>query len=106
MKKNEKTAPGAWEVLGLIGGAIPGVSAISRGVARSSVQRLLGFWVMWHLYGGLQGILSHGVMAQSTAYRQVTEFRAVFGQEVEDWSPALAAAIRSAAAGGGSSEQG
>lgn len=95
-KKNEQVAPGAWEVLGLIGGAIPGVSALSRGIARSSVQRLLGFWMMWHMYGGREGIFAKRVMLSSTYYRQESEFRAVFGQDVSEWAPGLAAALREA----------
>lgn len=95
-KENQKVAPGAWEVLGMIGGALPGVSALSRGVARSTVQRLLGFWMMWHMYGGREGIFAAGVMAHSTYYRQEAEFRVVFGEDVADWAVGLSAAMKEA----------
>lgn len=102
-KKSEKNV-GPWDVLALISGMIPGVSALSLGVARSTVQRLLGFWLMWHIYGGRSGLLGAGVMAESTMYRQVNEFRRVFGQDVDVWGADVAARLLSSE--GVSDEQG
>lgn len=94
---NDRSASaGMWNVLAMVGGMIPGVPALSQGIARQSVQRLLGFWMLWHLSGGRQGLLSNGIMASSTVYRQENEFRAVFGEDVQDWGLALSEALRKA----------
>lgn len=85
-----------WEKVGLLGGMIPGVAPVAQGIARNTVQRLLGFWVLWHLYGGLEGMIASGVGSSSSVYRQVGEFRSVFGVDVDEWSPELAAEIRKA----------
>lgn len=84
-----------WTVLGLLAGQIPGVSPVAHGIARNTVQRLLGFWLMWHIYGGRSGLLGAGVMAESTMYRQINEFRQVFGQDVDVWCADAAARLRS-----------
>lgn len=103
-KKTENRVAGPWDLLATIGGMIPGVSTVSLGIASSTVQRLLGFWLMWHLYGGRQGLLAQGVMAESTLYRQIGEFRRLFGQDVSEWGAATAACVR--ASQGVSDEQG
>lgn len=46
------------------------------------VQRLLGFWIMWHRYGGVHPLAESGMIAYSTIYRQINEFRAMFGLDV------------------------
>lgn len=93
-----------WTVLALLAGQIPGVSPVAYGIARSTVQRLLGFWLMWHIFGGRSGLLGAGVMAESTMYRQINEFRRVFGQDVDVWGADVAARLRSSE--GVSDEQG
>lgn len=48
------------------------------------VQRLLGFWVMWHLAGGLEPLLAEKRwLARSWVYRQRAQFHQVMGVEVE-----------------------
>lgn len=75
---------------------LPGVKAATQGVAWNTVQRLMGFWVMWHLFGGLDAVLAGG-MPSSSAYRNRTDFRRVFKVDVEDFLPELAAQVRAAA---------
>jgi hypothetical protein len=45
------------------------------------VEDLVGFWVMWHLYGGFEGLERFG-MHKSTIWRKVARFRKVTG-----WHP-------------------
>lgn len=82
-----------WTVLGLLGGQIPGVSPVAHGIARNTVQRLLGFYVLWHIFGGQQALMSSGAVSTSSCYRQMHEFRHVFGCDVQDWCPELARRI-------------
>lgn len=85
-----------WDALATLAGQIPGVTPFAQGIARNTVQRMLGFWVMWHVFGGQDGLLEAEVMAASTMYRQMSEFRAVFGVDVADWCPDLSAKIAEA----------
>lgn len=89
---------GTWDVMQQLGGMIPGVQPLAKGIARQSVQRLMGFWLMWHLYGcegeNLRPLVDGDVMGQSTAYRQKVEFYAVFGVPVDEFLPDLAVIVR------------
>jgi hypothetical protein len=42
------------------------------------VEDLIGFWVMWHLYGGFEGLEEFG-MHKSTIWRKVARFRKMTG---------------------------
>lgn len=90
--QREKKA-GAWDAVAQLAGMIPGVEVVADGVARGTVQRLLGFWVLWHLYGGLEGIVSSRVGTRPSAYRQRTEFQHVFGLDVSEFAPEAASAL-------------
>lgn len=46
-------------------------------VARTMVADLIGFWVVWHLHGGFQGMLDLGYH-RATIYRKINRFRKVF----------------------------
>ena len=43
------------------------------------VEDMIGFWVMWHLYGGFEGLQEFG-MHKSTIWRKVARFRKMTGQ--------------------------
>ena len=43
------------------------------------VEDMIGFWVMWHLYGGFDGLVEFG-MHKSTIWRKVARFRKMTGQ--------------------------
>lgn len=58
--------------------AIPAEPVIRR-VALSSVESLVGFWVLWHAEGGEPGLLRLGV-SRATIYRKIKAFREAFGQ--------------------------
>lgn len=42
------------------------------------VEDLIGFWVMWHLYGGFEGLQEFGIH-KSTIWRKVARFRRITG---------------------------
>ena len=48
------------------------------------VEDLVGFWVMWHLYGGFEGLERFG-MHKSTIWRKVARFRSVTGQHPDEF---------------------
>jgi len=54
---------------------------VSEPVARWAAVRwtedLLGFWLMWHLEGGFEGLQRLG-MSRSAVYRRISSFRRVF----------------------------
>ncbi len=66
---------------------------LTRRYAGHQVQRLLGFWLCWHSYGGLDGMLAAGHWSRGNLFAQRKEFHAVFGVEVEQFLPVLAAAV-------------
>lgn len=71
----------------------PVVKPVAQRVAGQSVQRLLGFWVMWHSYGGFHGLLDARVISRAGVYAQRKEFAEVFGTPIEDFLPQVAAAL-------------
>ncbi len=53
-------------------------------VARQVVEDLVGFWVLWHLYGGFEGLERFG-MHPSTIWRKVARFRKVTGEHPDEF---------------------
>ncbi len=47
-------------------------------IARGAIEDVLGFWVLWHIYGGFEGLVELG-MHKSTVWRKVARFRKVTG---------------------------
>lgn len=56
------------------------VKAYNRSVAAKQVSELVGFWVLWHLYGGFEGMVDRIGMHPTTVWRKVKRFRTVFHQ--------------------------
>lgn len=65
---------------------------VTQGIAAQTVTRLAGFWVMWNLFGGYDGLRAQG-WERTNIWRNRKEFRAVFGVEVEDFLPKQTADI-------------
>jgi hypothetical protein len=61
----------------LFGSAIKSVSA-------STVSDLVGFWILWHLHGGFEGVQQLG-MSRSSVFRKVAMFRRVFGSHPDEY---------------------
>lgn len=60
--------------------AFPGLKTLMRGYANSTVFDLYGFWVLWRLVGGFEGMQQNLGMSRSSVYRRISQFRAVFGE--------------------------
>ena len=55
-----------------------GAEEMVKPVARQAVEDAIGFWVMWHLYGGFEGLQEFG-LHKSTIWRKVSRFRSMTG---------------------------
>ena len=66
---------------------------VSMKIAGHQVQRLLGFWVCWHMLRGVDGLRLIG-MADNSIRRQRKEFEQVFHVKVEEFLPELIEAIQ------------
>ncbi len=53
-------------------------------IARDRIADLIGFWVIWHLYGGFEGLERHGYH-RATIYRKISRFRQDFGAHPDDY---------------------
>ena len=78
-----------------------GLGVLAEEVARANqrvkgvaVARSLGFWIMWHTYGGFAGLVDSGLMSRRTVYYGESDFKAAFGRGPDEWQPALAEAVR------------
>jgi len=71
----------------------PLVAPAGRVYAGHKIQRLLGYWVLWHAMGGREGLLKARMVSRGGEWNQRSEFRAVFGVEVEDFMPEVAARL-------------
>ena len=81
----------AWEAyVGAVGKVVssptvaPFVQPAVAPIGRQMVEDLLGFWVLWHLYGGFEGLEWFG-MHKSTIWRKVSRFRQVTGQHPDEF---------------------
>lgn len=52
--------------------------ALKSYVTKASAD-LVGFWVVWHLHGGFEGLVAWG-MHPTTVWRKVKKFRQAFGE--------------------------
>ena len=74
--------------------AVDLVRPVAKRYAGHKVQRLLGFWVLWHSHGNMSALVASGILSRSGAYTQRAEFLRVFGVNVEDWHPELGVQLR------------
>jgi hypothetical protein len=58
----------------------PGDDAINRQI----FEDMIGFWVMWHLYGGFEGLERFG-MHKATIWRKVGRFRRMFNAHPDEY---------------------
>ena len=77
----------------LEGALRPLVASAGRVYAGHKIQRLLGYWVLVHAMGGREGLVKARMISRVGEWNQQTEFRAVFGVEVEDFMPEIAAGL-------------
>lgn len=60
--------------------AFPGIKKLLRGYVNSTMFDLFGFWLIWRLTGGFEGMQESLGMSRSSVYRRISQFRAVFGE--------------------------
>jgi hypothetical protein len=76
----------AWEgyVAGVGKVATPVLKPLVRLYAAGSIVDLVGFWAMWHLEGGFEGLQRLG-MSRASIYRRVKLFRLAFGAHPDEF---------------------
>jgi len=66
------------------GGVRKALGPIVRPVAVGQAIDLVGFWCVWHLHGGFDGLLKLG-MPRSTIYFHVKKFRTAYGVHPDEF---------------------
>jgi hypothetical protein len=61
-------------------GAFPELRTALRGYASARLFDLFGFWVLWRLTGGFEGMQKSLGMSRTGVFRRVAAFREVFGE--------------------------
>jgi hypothetical protein len=76
----------AWESYASAVGkvATPALRTLVRKYAAGSIVDLVGFWTVWHLEGGFDGLLAMG-MSRASIYRRIKLFRVAFGAHPDEF---------------------
>jgi hypothetical protein len=80
----------AWDAyVGVVGRTVypplaPFLKPALEPIASQIIEDMIGFWVMWHLYGGFAGLENFG-MHKSTIWRKVARFRKFTGQHPDEF---------------------
>ena len=64
--------------------AAPAVKPLSRKLAASVIVDLVGFWAVWHLDGGFEGLRALG-MSRASIYRRIKLFRIAFDAHPDEF---------------------
>ena len=64
--------------------ATPAIRPLVRKYAAGSIVDLIGFWAVWHLEGGFEGLQALG-MSRASIYRKVKLFRIAFGAHPDEF---------------------
>ena len=62
----------------------PVVDPVALVIAGRIVEDLVGFWLLWHLEGGFEGLQKLG-MSRSAVYRRIASFRKHFHAHPDDY---------------------
>ena len=62
----------------------PALRPLVRKYAAGSIVDLVGFWAVWHLEGGFEGLLRMG-MSRASIYRRIKLFRIAFGAHPDEF---------------------
>ena len=62
----------------------PALRPLVRLYAAGSIVDLIGFWAVWHLEGGFEGLQKMG-MSRASIYRRVKLFRVAFGAHPDEF---------------------
>lgn len=64
---------------------MPAIEPLAVKIAGRVVEDLVGFWLLWHLEGGFEGLQKLG-MSRSGIYRRVASFRKHFGAHPDEFA--------------------
>jgi hypothetical protein len=81
----------------LVVGSIPVIGPVLAHHAGNTTQRLLGYWMLWHSFGGLEPLLKAGIISRAGVYNQRAEFAKVFKIDVDALWPEIAVAVAKSA---------
>lgn len=62
----------------------PAVEPLAKRLAAPAAVDLVGFWVVWHLHGGFEGLSRLG-MSRASIYRRIKLFRSSFGVHPDEY---------------------
>src|SRR5437867_11501426 len=62
----------------------PALRPLVRRYAAGSIVDLVGFWTVWHLEGGFEGLQRLG-MSRASIYRRISLFRVAFGAHPDEF---------------------
>ena len=62
----------------------PAIKPLVRKYAAGSIVDLVGFWAVWHLEGGFEGLQRMG-MSRASIYRKIKLFRIAFGAHPDEF---------------------
>jgi hypothetical protein len=65
-------------------GGDEGIHPLVRRIAAPVLIDLTGFWVMWHLRGGFEGLRATG-LSRSSIYRRISNFRTATGMHPDEY---------------------
>jgi hypothetical protein len=76
----------AWEAYAgaVTKAATPALRPLVAKYAAGSIVDLVGFWAIWHLEGGFEGLLRMG-MSRASIYRRIKLFRLAFGAHPDEF---------------------
>lgn len=76
----------AWDAyIGAVGKVTtPALRPLVNKYAAGSIVDLIGFWAVWHLEGGFEGLQRMG-MSRASIYRRVKLFRIAFGSHPDEF---------------------
>mgnify|MGYP000974084528 CR=1 FL=1 len=60
--------------------AFPEVKSLLRGYTNARMFDLFGFWLLWHIAGGFEGMQKMLGMSRTGMFRRIALFREVFGE--------------------------
>jgi len=79
-------AQGAWAAYAdkLTRAAGPAIEPLAKRIAAPAAVDLVGFWLVWHLHGGFEGLRELG-MSRASIYRRIKLFRISYGAHPDEY---------------------
>lgn len=74
----------AWSAYAKGVNRLPGAKPLGKVLTGSLTVDLMGFWLLWHLEGGFEGLRTLG-MSRSAIYRRIGLFRKVTGVHPDEY---------------------